>query len=72
MNEVQKYLSSGGLSGARLSSSQWSAVVFVLLTSEQLDQFDLSKYISREQNQMTPDEVLLKLSPVVEASRSAE
>ncbi len=70
-NEVQMYLRSGALSGARLSSSQWSAVVFVLLTSEQLDQFDLSKYISREQNQMTPDEVLLKLSPVVEASRSA-
>ncbi len=71
VKEVQKYLRSGALSGARLSSSQWSAVVFVLLTSEQLDQFDLSKYIRREQNQMTPDEVLLKLSPVVEASRSA-
>ncbi len=71
VNEVQKYLSSGDLSGTRLSSSQWSAVVFVLLTSEQLDQFDFSKYISREQNQTTPDEVLLKLSPVVEASRSA-
>ncbi len=71
VKEVHKYLRSGDLSGARLSSSQWSAVVFVLLTSEQLDQFDLSKYISREQNQTTPDEVLLKLSPVVEASRSA-
>ncbi len=71
VKEVHKYLRSGDLSGARLSSSQWSAVVFVLLTSEQLDQFDLSKYISREQNQTTPDEVLLKLLPVVEASRSA-
>ncbi len=69
--EVQKYLRSGDLSGARLSSSQWSAVVFVLLTSEQLDQFNFNKYISGTQNQMTPDEVLLKLSPVVEASRSA-
>ncbi|XP_073697887.1 NLR family CARD domain-containing protein 3-like [Garra rufa] len=72
LNEVQKYLRSGGLSGARLSSSQWSAVVFVLLTSEQLDTFDLSKYISSGQNHMTPDEVLLKLLPVVKASRSAE
>ncbi len=74
VNEVQQYLRSGDLTGARLSSSQWSAVVFVLLTSEQLDQFDLSKYISREQNQnqVTPDEVLLNLLPVVEASRSAE
>ncbi len=74
VKEVQKYLRFGGLSGTGLSSSQWSAVVFVLLTSEQLDQFNLSKYISRKQNQnqMTPDEVLLKLLPVVEASRSAE
>uniref|UniRef100_A0A672KD30 Uncharacterized protein n=1 Tax=Sinocyclocheilus grahami TaxID=75366 RepID=A0A672KD30_SINGR len=74
VSEVQKYLRSGGLSSARLSSSQWSAVVFVLLTSEQLDEFDLSKYISNKykENHMTPDEVLLKLLPVVEASRSAE
>uniref|UniRef100_A0A8C1UEC0 NACHT domain-containing protein n=1 Tax=Cyprinus carpio TaxID=7962 RepID=A0A8C1UEC0_CYPCA len=73
VSEVQDYLRSGGLSSTRLSSSQWSAVVFVLLTSEQLDKFDLSKYISREQNQndMTPDKLLLKLLPVVEASRSA-
>ncbi|XP_016395995.1 ribonuclease inhibitor-like [Sinocyclocheilus rhinocerous] len=72
VSEVQEYLRSGGLSGARLSSSQWSAVVFVLLTSEQLDQFDFSKYISSGQNHMTSDEVLLKLLPVVEASRSAQ
>ncbi len=69
--EVQEYLRYGALSGTRLSSSQWSAVVFVLLTSEQLDQFDLTNYITRKQNQMTPDELLLTLSPVVEASRSA-
>ncbi len=70
-NEVQHYLGFRDLSGTRLSSSQWSAVVFVLLTSEHLDQFNLSNYISRNQNQMTPDEVLMKLSPVLEASRSA-
>ncbi len=72
VKEVQKYLGYRGLSGTRLSSSQWSAVVFVLLTSEQLDQFDFSKYISSGQNHMTPDELLLKLLPVVKASRSAE
>ncbi|XP_052402524.1 NACHT, LRR and PYD domains-containing protein 12 isoform X35 [Carassius gibelio] len=76
VSEVQKYLSYGGLSGAKLSSTQWSAVIFVLLTSEQLDTFYLSKYISRAQNprpnHMTPDKLLLKLLPVVEASRSAE
>ncbi|XP_042573287.1 NACHT, LRR and PYD domains-containing protein 3-like isoform X1 [Cyprinus carpio] len=74
VSEVQEYLRSGELSSARLSSTQWSAIVFIFLTSEQLDKFDLSKYISREQNQnhMTPDKLLLKLLPVVEASRSAE
>ncbi|KAL1258906.1 hypothetical protein QQF64_009483 [Cirrhinus molitorella] len=74
VNEVQECLRSGGLSNTRLSSSQWSAVVFVLLTSEHLDEFHLSKYISSEQSQdhMPSDEVLLKLLPVVKASRSAQ
>ncbi|KAK2903440.1 hypothetical protein Q8A67_008153 [Cirrhinus molitorella] len=74
VNEVQECLRSGGLSNTRLSSSQWSAVVFVLLTSEHLDEFHLSKYISSEQSQdhMSSDEVLLKLLPVVKASRSAQ
>ncbi|KAI5609451.1 NACHT, LRR and PYD domains-containing protein 3 isoform X2 [Silurus asotus] len=67
--EVQSYLNSGGysrLSGSRLSPAQWSALVFVLLNSEQeLDVFDLRKY---EQS----DECLLKLLPVVKASRKAE
>ncbi|XP_016361903.1 protein NLRC3-like [Sinocyclocheilus anshuiensis] len=74
VSEIQKYLRSGDLSSTRLSSSQWSAVVFVLLTSEQSDKFDLSKYVSREynQNHMSPDDVLLKLLPVVEATRSAQ
>ncbi|XP_057182728.1 NACHT, LRR and PYD domains-containing protein 12-like [Triplophysa rosa] len=74
VNEVQEFVKSGNLSSSRFSSSQWSAVVFVLLTSEQLDVFNLRKYISTDvnRNQMTPDEVLQKLLPVVEASRSAE
>ncbi|XP_067259746.1 NACHT, LRR and PYD domains-containing protein 12-like isoform X2 [Chanodichthys erythropterus] len=74
VNEIQEYLRSGGLSSTRLSSSQWSAVVFVLLTSECLDEFHLSKYINRRksQNQMSADEVLQKLLPVVEVSRSAQ
>ncbi|XP_048051929.1 NACHT, LRR and PYD domains-containing protein 12-like isoform X2 [Megalobrama amblycephala] len=73
VNEIQECLRSGGLSNTRLSSSQWSAVVFVLLTSKCLDEFDLSKYISRkiDQNHTSPDELLQKLLPVVEASRSA-
>ncbi|XP_073716441.1 protein NLRC3-like isoform X2 [Misgurnus anguillicaudatus] len=76
VNEVQKYIQSGNLSNNKLSSSQWSAVVFILLTSEQLDVFELSKYTNRDFNKdhedhMTSDEVLQKLLPVVEASRSA-
>ncbi|XP_073716290.1 NACHT, LRR and PYD domains-containing protein 3-like [Misgurnus anguillicaudatus] len=74
VNEVQKYIQSGNLSNKKLSSSQWSAVVFILLTSEQLDVFDLRKYTNRHFNKdhMTSDEVLQKLLPVVEASRSAD
>ncbi|XP_077101927.1 NACHT, LRR and PYD domains-containing protein 12-like isoform X3 [Siphateles boraxobius] len=74
VNEIQECLRSGGLSSTRLSSSQWSAVVFVLLTSECLDEFHLSKYRSRKkgQNHMSTDELLQKLLPVVEGSRSAQ
>ncbi|XP_053534330.1 NACHT, LRR and PYD domains-containing protein 12-like isoform X1 [Ictalurus punctatus] len=68
VQEVQTYLNRGGLSrlsGTRLSPAQWSALVFVLLNSDQeLDEFDLSKYDPSE-------ECLLKLLPVVKASRRA-
>ncbi|KAI4896409.1 hypothetical protein NFI96_009226 [Prochilodus magdalenae] len=68
VQEVQMYLSSRGydcLSGANLSPAQWSALVFVLLNSEdELDEFDLSKYDKSE-------ECLLRLLPVVKASRKA-
>ncbi|KAI5085912.1 NACHT, LRR and PYD domains-containing protein 12 isoform X3, partial [Silurus meridionalis] len=67
--EVQRYLNSSNsrcLSGVRLSPAQWSALVFVLLNSEEnLDEFDLSKYDGS-------DECLLRLLPVVKASRKAE
>ncbi|XP_053490427.1 NACHT, LRR and PYD domains-containing protein 3-like [Ictalurus furcatus] len=69
VQEVQTYLNSGGdsrLSGTRLSPAQWSALVFVLLNSEEeLDEFNLRKYDPSE-------ECLLKLLPVVKASRKAE
>ncbi|XP_076835985.1 NACHT, LRR and PYD domains-containing protein 3-like isoform X2 [Brachyhypopomus gauderio] len=69
VQEVQTYLSSGSylcLRGANLSPAQWSALVFVLLNSEEeLDEFDLSKYDPSE-------ECLLKLLPVVTASRKAD
>ncbi|XP_053475909.1 NLR family CARD domain-containing protein 3-like isoform X7 [Ictalurus furcatus] len=69
VQEVQTYLNRGDysrLSGTRLSPAQWSALVFVLLNSDQeLDVFNLSKYDRSE-------ECLLKLLPVVKASRRAE
>ncbi|XP_053495522.1 NACHT, LRR and PYD domains-containing protein 3-like [Ictalurus furcatus] len=69
VQEVQTYLNREEnfcLRGTRLSPAQWSALVFVLLNSDQeLDEFDLRKYDPSE-------ECLLKLLPVVKASRKAE
>ncbi|KAL0148542.1 hypothetical protein M9458_056089 [Cirrhinus mrigala] len=68
MQEIQDYLKSGKIREAKLSSSQWSALVYVLLTSEQkMDVFDLKQFIGA---QMKADEVLQYLIPVVKESRS--
>ncbi|KAL0194697.1 hypothetical protein M9458_008269, partial [Cirrhinus mrigala] len=68
MQEIQDYLKSGEIRKAKLSSSQWSALVYVLLTSEQkMDVFDLKQFIG---SQHTADEVLQYLLPVVKESRS--
>ncbi|XP_064871461.1 NLR family CARD domain-containing protein 3-like [Oncorhynchus nerka] len=65
VEEIQSYLRSGSLSEPKLSPAQWSALVFVLLTSEkELDVFDLKKYSRSEEG-------LLRLLPVVKASRAA-
>nr|XP_046190113.1 NLR family CARD domain-containing protein 3-like isoform X1 [Oncorhynchus gorbuscha] len=65
VEEIQRYLRSGSLSEHNLSPAQWSALVFVLLTSEkELDVFDLKKYSRSEEG-------LLRLLPVVKASRAA-
>ncbi|XP_060760330.1 NACHT, LRR and PYD domains-containing protein 12-like isoform X2 [Neoarius graeffei] len=67
VEEIQRYLKSG--KRRKLSPSQWSALAFVLLTSAQeLEEFDLSKYTSTEK---IPDEVLVKVMPVIAASRKA-
>ncbi|XDV33555.1 hypothetical protein PO909_003934, partial [Leuciscus waleckii] len=61
MQEIQRYLKSGEIRKNKLSSSQWSALVYVLLTSEQkMDVFDLKQFIGA---QNTADEVLQKLMP---------
>ncbi|KAM9334316.1 uncharacterized protein ABDE67_022043 [Symphorus nematophorus] len=65
VEQIQQYLSSGSLSRYYLSPAQWSALVFILLSSEKdLDVFDLNKYSASE-------EALLRLLPVVKASKKA-
>ena len=65
VEEIQQSLSSGSLSTDKLSPAQWSALVFILLSSEkELDVFDLKKYSASE-------ECLLRLLPVVKASKKA-
>ncbi|XP_065325894.1 protein NLRC3-like [Pelmatolapia mariae] len=65
VEEIQQSLRSGSLSTKKLSTAQWSALVFILLSSEKdLDVFDLKKYSASE-------EALLSLLPVVKASNKA-
>ncbi|XP_026016257.1 NACHT, LRR and PYD domains-containing protein 12-like [Astatotilapia calliptera] len=65
VEEIQQSLRSGSLSTDELSPAQWSALVFILLSSEEdLDVFDLKKYSASE-------EALLRLLPVVKASNKA-
>ncbi|XP_076579396.1 NACHT, LRR and PYD domains-containing protein 3-like isoform X1 [Chaetodon auriga] len=65
VDQIQQSLSSGRLSTDKLSPAQWSALVFILLSSEKdLDVFDLKKFSASA-------EALLKLLPVVKASNKA-
>ncbi|XP_068424144.1 NLR family CARD domain-containing protein 3-like [Clinocottus analis] len=65
VEEIQQSLRSGRLSTDELSPAQWSALVFILLTSgEDLEVFDLKKYSASEK-------ALLRLLPVVKASNKA-
>ncbi|XP_035767746.1 protein NLRC3-like [Neolamprologus brichardi] len=65
VEEIQQFLSSGSLSTDELSPAQWSALVFILLSSEKdLDVFDLKKYSASE-------EALLRFLPVVKTSSKA-
>uniref|UniRef100_A0AAQ4R5C5 NACHT domain-containing protein n=1 Tax=Gasterosteus aculeatus aculeatus TaxID=481459 RepID=A0AAQ4R5C5_GASAC len=61
VEEIQQSFRSGRLS-KKMSPAQWSALVFILLSSEEdLEVFDLKKYFASE-------EALLRLLPVVKAS----
>ncbi|XP_039632729.1 NLR family CARD domain-containing protein 3-like [Perca fluviatilis] len=65
VEEIQQFLRSGSLSADKVSPAQWSALVFILLSSEKdLNVFDLKKYNASEK-------ALLRLLPVVKASNKA-
>lgn len=62
MEQIQQYLRSGSLSTDQLSPAQWSALVFILLSSDKdLEVFDLKKFSASEN-------ALMRLLPVVAAS----
>ncbi|XP_036418740.1 NACHT, LRR and PYD domains-containing protein 12-like [Colossoma macropomum] len=64
-SEIQKYLNSGLLATQTLSSTHWSALVFVLLMSEDTQEmFEMKKY-------RPSDEGLRRLLPVVKNTRQA-
>ncbi len=65
VKEIQTHLSKGSLSTSDLSPAQWSAVAFVLLTSEEeLEEFELQKF-------KKSDECLIRLSPVIKTCKKA-
>ncbi len=65
VKEIQTHLSKGSLSSADLSPAQWSALTFVLLTSEEeLEEFELHKF-------KKSDECLIRLSAVIKTAKRA-
>uniref|UniRef100_A0A8C5GR04 NACHT domain-containing protein n=1 Tax=Gouania willdenowi TaxID=441366 RepID=A0A8C5GR04_GOUWI len=66
LEEIQQSMRSGCLSRQRLSPAQWSALVFILLSSqEHLDVFDLKSFSPSE-------EAFVKLLPVIKAAKKAD
>ncbi|XP_056304527.1 NLR family CARD domain-containing protein 3-like [Danio aesculapii] len=65
VKEIQTHLSKGSLSSADLSPAQWSALAFVLLTSEEeMEEFELQKF-------KKSDECLIRLLAVIKTSKRA-
>ncbi|CAL8234937.1 unnamed protein product [Arctogadus glacialis] len=65
VEEIQQSLTSGSLSGEDLSPAQWSALVFILLSSEEeLEVFDLKKYSASKEG-------FERLLPVVKVSKTS-
>ncbi|XP_048019527.1 NACHT, LRR and PYD domains-containing protein 4-like isoform X2 [Megalobrama amblycephala] len=65
VKEIQTHFNKGSLSSGDLSPAQWSALAFVLLTSEEeLEEFELQKF-------KKSDECVIRLSAVIKTSRRA-
>ncbi|KAL0160964.1 hypothetical protein M9458_044689, partial [Cirrhinus mrigala] len=65
VKEIQTHLNTGSLSSGDLLPAQWSALAFVLLTSEEeLEEFELQKF-------KKSDECLIRLSAVIKTSKKA-
>uniref|UniRef100_A0A8C5HAF6 NACHT domain-containing protein n=1 Tax=Gouania willdenowi TaxID=441366 RepID=A0A8C5HAF6_GOUWI len=66
LEQIQQSMRSGSLSPEKLSPAQWSALVFILLSSqEHLDVFDLKRFCPSE-------EAFLNLLPVIKASKKVK
>ncbi|XP_072290536.1 NLR family CARD domain-containing protein 3-like [Eucyclogobius newberryi] len=65
VEQIQQYLSSGCVSKDGLSPAQWTALAFILLSEDELNQFELRKYSASEK-------ALLRLLTVVKASNKAQ
>uniref|UniRef100_A0A8C5C9U6 NACHT domain-containing protein n=1 Tax=Gadus morhua TaxID=8049 RepID=A0A8C5C9U6_GADMO len=65
VEQIQRSLTSGSLFKTHVSPAQWSALVLILLSSEEkLEVFDLKKYSASEEG-------LLGLLPLVKASKTS-
>ncbi|KAL0159759.1 hypothetical protein M9458_043484, partial [Cirrhinus mrigala] len=65
VEEIQTHLNKRSLSSANISPAHWSALAFVLLTSEkELEVFELQKF-------KKSDECLIRLSAVIKTSKRA-
>ncbi|XP_073721929.1 protein NLRC3-like [Misgurnus anguillicaudatus] len=70
LQEIQDYVRSSSVGKTKLSSSQWAALVFVLLTSEQhLNELKLKPFIG---DKNTADEVLVRLQLVIKETKKLQ
>ncbi|XP_073719605.1 NLR family CARD domain-containing protein 3-like [Misgurnus anguillicaudatus] len=70
VQEIQRYVTHSSVGKTKLSSSQWAALVFVLLTSEQhLDELNLKPFIG---DKNTADEVLVRLQLVIKETKKLQ